>query len=196
MFIAPSFTQFQKQSTNFKDLAIELWELKRFTQNIIVLNPIHKTKNAPSLKQINSSSTNASLPTHARGGELAQSEWAKISQEIVVYDEAYHLADASDDIQELFETFKDAILNLSGDITVDYKKHYIAFKKKRNLVDIHVQKKSLKMWINKRLGELDDPKHLARNVAEVGHWGNGDYEIIVHDSKDLEYIMSLVKQTL
>lgn len=77
-----------------------------------------------------------------------------------------------------------------------YKKHYIAFKKKRNLVDINVQKKSLKLWINKRFGELDDPKHLARNVAEVGHWGNGDYEITVHDSKDLEYIMSLVKQTL
>lgn len=33
-------------------------------------------------------------------------------------------------------------------------------------------------------------------VAEVGHWGNGDYEVRVHDSKDLEYIMSLIKQTL
>ena len=85
---------------------------------------------------------------------------------------------------------------VGGFTATEDKKHYIAFKKKRNLVDINVQKKSLKLWINKRFGELDDPKHLARNVAEVGHLGNGDYEVRVHDSKDLEYIMSLIKQTL
>ena len=29
IFVSPSFTDFQKQSTNFKDLGIELWEIKR-----------------------------------------------------------------------------------------------------------------------------------------------------------------------
>lgn len=196
IFVAPSFTQFQKQSTNFKDLAIELWELKRFAQDIIVLNPIHKTKHAPSLKQINLAPTVSDVPIPTGHDQRTTNTLTKITQEIIVYDEAHHLSDKSDDTQELYDTFKDAILNLSNDITVIYKKHYIAFKKKRNLVDIYVQKKSLKLWINKRFGELDDPKHLARNVAEVGHLGNGDYEVRVHDSKDLEYIMSLIKQTL
>ena len=45
-------------------------------------------------------------------------------------------------------------------------------------------------------GALDDPKKLARDVSSVGHWGTGDYEITMSDDKNLEYIISLVKQAL
>ena len=67
---------------------------------------------------------------------------------------------------------------------------------KNNIVDIHIQSKSLKIWINAKKDELDDPKKLTKNVSNVGHWGNGDYELTVSDTKNLEYIMSLVKQVL
>lgn len=35
IFISPSFTRYQKESINFKDLPIELWEIKKFANNII-----------------------------------------------------------------------------------------------------------------------------------------------------------------
>ena len=28
-----------------------------------------------------------------------------------------------------------------------------------------------------------------------GHWGNGDYQIIIHDTTDMEYLLSLIKQS-
>lgn len=37
---------------------------------------------------------------------------------------------------------------------------------------------------------------MATDVSNVGHWGTGDYEVNVNSDKDLEYIMSLVKQVL
>lgn len=43
---------------------------------------------------------------------------------------------------------------------------------------------------------LDDPKKLMRDVSSIGHWGNGDYEVIVNDTKNLEYLMSLIKQAI
>jgi predicted transport protein len=46
------------------------------------------------------------------------------------------------------------------------------------------------------LGELEDSKGLARDVSQVGHRGNGDYQLQVDSDKDLEYIMSLFKQVL
>lgn len=52
IFVAPNFSDDQKQSTNFKDFAIELWEIKYFENNIILINPIKKSKSAPSIKQI------------------------------------------------------------------------------------------------------------------------------------------------
>jgi predicted transport protein len=46
-------------------------------------------------------------------------------------------------------------------------------------------------------GKLDDPKKLARDVSNVGHLANGDYEISFKpDDENFEYIISLVKQSL
>lgn len=182
IFVAPSFTSFQKQSSNFKDLPIELWEIKQFENGIIVINPIKKAQSAPSIKQVQPNATN--------------SEISKVVNEIKIYTEEEHLENKSEEIVELYESFKEAILNLTSDIEVIARKQHIAFKKGRNITDITIQKKGLKMWINLHKGELDDAKQLARDVSTTGHWGNGDYELLITDTQNLEYIMSLVKQAL
>lgn len=96
----------------------------------------------------------------------------------------------------MYEKFKAAILNLTDGIEVKSQKFYIAFKKGKNVADIAILKKSIKLFINVKAGQLDDPKKLAQDVSNIGHWGNGDYQIQVEDDKDLEYIMSLVKQAI
>jgi predicted transport protein len=52
------------------------------------------------------------------------------------------------------------------------------------------------MWINLHKGELNDPKKITRDVSKTGHWGNGDYELQIDSDDELEYIMSLVRQSL
>jgi predicted transport protein len=32
-------------------------------------------------------------------------------------------------------------------------------------------------------------------VENIGHWGNGDYEIQITEEENIEYIMTLVKQS-
>ena len=181
VFVAPAFTDFQIQSSNFKDLPIELWECKRFENNIVVINPIKKSSSAPSISQVQSN-TNSKI--------------SKVTKEVKVYTEENHLEGKCDEVQELYESFKTAILNLSPNIEVSATKLYIAFKKGKNITDIQLQKKGLKLWINLSKGELDDPKNLASDVSGVGHWGNGDYELKVSDTTHLEYIMSLIKQAI
>ena len=182
IFVSPSFTDFQKQSTNFKDLGIELWEIKRYQDGIVSVNPLQKTKSAPSIKQV----------------QIVESEdIKKIAKEIQQYDEDYHLADKTDDIKELYERFRDAILNLAPDLEINAQKLYITFKKsKRNVVYIEVQKKILRFTLNAKIGSLDDPKTLLRDVSTIGHWGVGDYRMDVSDTENLEYILSLIKQLL
>lgn len=102
----------------------------------------------------------------------------------------------SEEVIELYDTFKNAILNLAPDIEMLPKKLYIAFKKDKNIADIHIQQKGLKIWINMHKGDLDDPKMITNDVSNKGHWGNGDYEIAVYNTENLEYIMSLVKQAI
>ncbi len=44
-------------------------------------------------------------------------------------------------------------------------------------------------------GTLNDPKKITRDVSNVGHWGNGDYEVILKDSTNLDYILTLIMQS-
>lgn len=179
-FVSPSFTENQIQATNFKDIAIELWEVKQFENDTLAISPIKKSVAAESIKPI-----------------TQQTQSLKnITAEIKVYTEQDHIEKASDLTAELYEKFKAAILNLTDGIEVKPQKFYIAFKKGKNVTDIAILKKSLKLFINVKAGLLDDPKKLAQDVSNIGHWGNGDYQIQVEDDKDLEYIMSLVKQAI
>lgn len=181
IFVSPSFTEFQKQSSNFKDLSIELWEIKQFDNELIIVNPVKKSKSAPSIKQVQQSE---------------DSEISKIAKEIKVYTEEEHLEGKSDDIIELYESYKEAILKLSADIEIQPKKMYIAFKKGKNIVDIRVQQKNLIFWINMKKGTLEDPKNIVVDCSNKGHYGNGDYELSIFDTNNLEYIMSLIKQAI
>jgi predicted transport protein len=180
MFVSTAFTDYQKESINFKDLPIELWEVRYFDNDTIYF-----TQHRPS-------GATESIKTISKDSETIQ----KVSKEIKVFTEEDHINNVPDDTQEMYEKFKQAILNIDDSTTIKPTLKYLGFiANKHNVCDINIQKKSLKMWINLRFGELDDPKKIARNVSTVGHWGNGDYEITIEDDENLEYIISLVKQS-
>lgn len=179
IFISPSFTTYQKEAINFKDLPIELWEIKRYDNQTVNYN------------QIKTSGAQESIKTISRQDEAIE----KVTKEIKVYTEDEHLDKGTEETKELYETLKSAILNLD-ELEVKPKKKYIAFVSGSNVVDIHIQKNALKMWLNLQQGDLDDPKEIARDVSSVGHWGNGDFEIMMRTDEEMEYILSLIKQSL
>jgi predicted transport protein len=180
VFVSPSFTENQRLATNFKDIAIELWEVKRYENDLISINPIKKTKSAESIKPLTQQNSVIKL----------------VTDEIKVYTEEDHTKGYPEEIIELYENFKNSILNLADDIEIVPKKLYVAFKKNKNISDIVITKKGIRIFINMKKGQLDDPKNIVRDVSKIGHWGNGDYEVFVKDTIFLEYIMSLVKQAI
>ena len=179
IFISPNFTTYQKEAINFKDLPIELWEVKRYNNKTISYNKIQTSGSQESIKTI------------SRQDEAIE----KVTKEIRVFTEQEHLEKASEEIKELYEKLKNAILNLDS-LEVKPKKLYIAFVASSNVVDVHIQRNQIKMWLNLQKGELDDPKGICRDVSQTGHWGNGDYEIAIQTDEDLEYILSLIKQAI
>jgi len=179
LFVSPAFTNYQREAINFKDLPIELWEVKRYENDTVSYEQIQKTGAQESIKTISKTDKNVDA----------------VAREIKVYTEEEHLSNVTEEIKELYEKLKSAILNLDN-FEVKPKKVYIAFVSGKNVVDILPQRKALKLWLNMNKGELDDPKRIAKDVSETGHWGNGDYEIKIQNDDDLEYILSLIKQSL
>lgn len=177
VFVAPSFTENQKLATNFKDVAIELWEVKKFEQNIISFNQIRKTSKE-SIRQI------AEI-----GGEIEE-----VSKEIKVFDEDDHMTKGNEEVKELYQSLRSRILELP-DIEVSPTKVYIGFKLNNKVItDVDIRRNSIKQRINLKKGSLDDPKMLFYDMSEKGHWGVGDYEANLSGNVDIDYIMSLVKQ--
>lgn len=119
----------------------------------------------------------------------------KTAQEAKDFTEEYHLNGKPNETVELYEALKDRIVSLGGNIKLRPRQLYIGFIANSNFVDVHIQKNKLKLWINMSKGELDDPKKLAKDVSELGHWGNGDYEVLVNSSSDLDYLLTLIKQS-
>jgi predicted transport protein len=179
MFISPSFSNFQLDAINFKDLPIELWAVQRYANNTVRFD------------QLKPSQASASIKTVSKKGAVVE----KITREVKTYTEEGHLKIADPKIVELYNRFKDLVLSISSDITIRPMKKYIAFRAKTNVTDVVVLKKSLKIFLNLAKGKLDDPKKLARDVSNVGHWGNGDYQIQITSDNELEYIVSLVRQS-
>jgi predicted transport protein len=76
-------------------------------------------------------------------------------------------------------------LSISPEVRIRSMKKYIALVRKRNFVDIVVRKSSLDLHLNMKKGTLNDHKNMARNVSNVGHWGNEDYarKSVIEDPK-------------
>ena len=181
IFISPLFTTYQREAINFKDLPIELWEIKKYESDIISFEQVQKTSAKESIKTI------------SRTDDTVKA----VSKELKVYTDQDHLQKVDFETRELYEQFKDRLLNMDDNVTVQPKKQTIGFKVDNNIFcDIVLQGKGLKIYLNLKSGELQDQKNISRDVSNVGHWGNGAYEVKMSDLEDVDYILSLLKQSI
>ncbi len=181
IFVSPFFTTYQREAINFKDLPIELWEVKKFENNTI------------SYEQIQKASAKESIKTISRSNDTVEA----VSKEVKVFTEQDHLQKVDFETRELYDQLKDRLLNMDDNITVQPKKQTIGFKVDNNVFcDLVLQGKGLKIYLNLKSGDLQDSKNVSRDVSNVGHWGNGSYEIRLADLEDIDYILSLLKQSL
>ncbi len=126
--------------------------------------------------------------------ETQKYEPKKDKKEKKVYDlSSYKFGSNS---RELFDILSKEIKALDERITESFMKAYIAYKFKTNFVDIVVQTKDLKLYLNMKFNELQDEKNLASDATNKGHSGNGDIEVKLEIKENIPYCLGLIKQAL
>ncbi len=98
--------------------------------------------------------------------------------------------------RELFDILSKEIKALDEKIVENFNQDYISYKFSKNFVDIVVQTKDLKLYLNMKFNELQDEKNLARNMTNKGHLGNGDIEVKLETKENIPYCLGLIKQAL
>lgn len=99
-------------------------------------------------------------------------------------------------MRSLFEQLRREILALDPCVTEEFLKLYVAYKAETNFVDIIPKQSRLRLSLNMHFHELHDPKGVARDITNLGRWGNGDVDIVVTKAEEIPYAMGLVRQSL
>ncbi|MEL6493279.1 MAG: DUF262 and DUF1524 domain-containing protein [Cyanobacteria bacterium J06621_3] len=99
------------------------------------------------------------------------------------------------EVGALFEALRRRILDLDGAVREEFFKSYIAYKTSTNFVDVVPQRSRLRLSLNMKFSEVNDPKGLCKDITGVGRWGNGDVEIGLESMGQLDDTMALIRQS-
>lgn len=190
LFVSPSFNSYQKNSVNFKDVPFELWEIKRFSGDLILLEQ-HKSSSKESIEKFSNANTDI----------------LNVTSEVKVHSESEHLSRVGTELQNTWEELKGKFLELD-DTGVRVKRDYVAVTKgKKTVFYTKFQKKALVLEFirgdesadgvkSKSFFDLKDPEGVA--ITKDFRWKSGvkhyDYEIRVNSKSDLDYVVYLLKQ--
>ena len=89
----------------------------------------------------------------------------------------------------------EGIQNLSSGVKREFKKLYVAYKLDTNFADVVFQKQRLRISINMKFSEVVDPNGICRDITGIGRWGNGDVELYMEHTSDIDQVMEIVEQS-
>jgi predicted transport protein len=122
-------------------------------------------------------------------------KYSRMASADAVYSISDHPYLAGGATRLLFEALRKQVLALDANITEEFLAHYVAYKAETNFVDVTPLARSLKLTLNLPFPEVEDPHGMCRDVSGIGHWGNGDVELIFSAIDQLLYIVGLVRQS-
>jgi len=189
IFISPSFNTYQKNSVNFKDVPFELWEIKKYKNNLISLNH-HSPSSKESIQNLDGSKN---------------SVIKNVGKEVKVYTEEdfFQRKNISNETFELYEELKEKISDWE-DVRFVPKKNYIGvWRKRKGKVYLNPRKNYIRihMFIRISFGgdvknvkkkfTLDDPKKIFYEVKDKYR---EIYQYDLNDNKNLDYVILMLKQ--
>lgn len=184
IIIADSFNRYQKESINFKDLPIELWELNQFNDWTVVYNPIKASNIAESIKTVTKFETE---------------EFKEVNKEIKTYTIEDHFKDWWDESRELYEEFREKILILDSRLQEKFTSAYVWYYIwNKNCINLIIQKNKIQLELLRVMPEdLNDPENKTSYIDWSMKWWNKHVtKYSINSVEDFDYWIMLVKQVL
>lgn len=196
IFISPSFNSYQKNSVNFKDIPFELWEVKKYSNKTVSLNPII-SNSKESIENI-SKTGNSIIKT--------------VNDEVKVITIDDLIINSIQEVKDIWEKVQLQITGTDFDETrFNFNKSYMRFSRLDNSVISYFgfRKNSLRVTIiggtvydsgkrtSKNYFELDDYKKMSKKMIKKykdGITTQVEYKINIDNEKDVDYVVSLLKQ--
>lgn len=167
--IAGDFTKYDEHAVKQINRNIDLVRYRRYGDGLLLFELVHATTAAT-----------ARRPEPTETGTDAANGTDKTF--------AAQLADASQELTDLYGALAAYLEALGDDVMVKELKYYTAFRRMRNFacVEVHAGGGFIRMLVKVSPDEVELQEGFTRDVREIGHWGTGELEITLRTPDDLE----------
>jgi predicted transport protein len=186
IFVANSFTIHQKNAINFKDLPIELWEAKKYSNNTILYSQLQSPDSSESINTVSKSKT-----------------VQKVSSEVKVFRVDDHFQGIKLEFRPLYEYLKEKIFALDPRFKENPRAPYIGFMLGEQfgtstVVYVRVLKEKIRITLPKiRPEDVNDHlKKLTYRKGSIESKNTPESELIINSEEDVDYAAFITKQVL
>lgn len=130
-----------------------------------------------------------------RGENKTKNEKKIVTNQVITVQEK--IKKAPKGLQEIYNQLVKKLTSLGEDITVQPKKHYMAFRRHRNFasVQIYNQSKLIRVYLNLDPDKIEINSSYLRDVRQIGHYGTGNLEATIKSKQDIEKISTLIEKS-
>ena len=185
IFVAQNFTIHQQQAINFKDMPIELWQVRLYENDTVLFN------------QLKAKDTTESIKTVSKD-RIVQS----VSNVVKVYNISDHFNGAKKDTMPLYEYLRDKITQLAPDVHENPRGGYIGFSLRDGGIDtfvyVNIQVNAMRLIIPRIRPEyVADPlNYLEYKKNSEEHKNTPESMLHVKNEEDADYAATILKQVL
>lgn len=179
VFVANSFTPYQLNAVNFKNLPIELWEA-------------HSYEDLLSYNRVKVSETTESITAVSKSKAVQD-----VSKEVRTFTTSDHFRTGYEQAKALYDDLRERILGLDGRLEENPTKYYIGFALNGyNVVSVHVRMSYLLLDLPRvQPKDLNDPERRVQyKKNSLKHWNVHMSEFRIDEANDIDYAMSLARQ--
>jgi len=180
IFVSSAFTKYQKEAMGFKDLPIELWEVKKYENDLLTINEITSPEKNESINVV-------------KKGEDAK----VVSKVIKQYTIEDHIKPHMENTRVLFDALSERIMEIDARLLIHPTKFYIAFTiEGKNVIQVtpKVSKITLDL-LRVEPKDLKDPENRVSYMNNSYKWYSQHVsQFEIKNEEDIDYAISLIKQ--
>lgn len=185
--LAPEYKKYDLHAVQVMGANIELWQYKTYDNGILNIEEVYKRTTSTSHQDTDD--IGSKNPVMVEAGKKAA-----LTRKIATYTLEKHYENLDENILELFNAVRDYIVTIDSSIEETPKKNYIAYKTSQNFACLQTYKKKLTLFLKLDANKVNPMPKQGRDVSEIGHFGTGDFELIIKDMTDLDETKYLINE--
>jgi predicted transport protein len=173
--IAGDFGKYDEHAVKQMNRNIALIRYRRFEGDLLLLEQL----TSASAKQTNA-------PIAPSAGIAAKPNYKTVTE---------HLAEAPQELLDLYHLLSDFMLALGDDVEAKTTAYYVAFRRIKNFASVELRNQARKLLVFVKVDptSIQLEEGFTRNVKAIGHFGTGDLEITITNLADFEKAKALLE---